>query len=121
MVTFKITPTQPFIVFSTVFKQHISYVVRWRFVIHAGIDGYSKRLVYINCSTDNRADTVLQLFKKAVDYHGLSSRVCGDRGVENVEVARYNILFLVHLTYTKGTNFCFFRTDFLLKFVKIRK
>ena len=80
-------------------------------MIHAGIDGYSRRLVYINCSTDNRADTVLQLFKTAVDHHGLPSRVRGDSGVENVEVARYDILFLVHLTYTKGTNFCFFRTE----------
>ena len=71
IVTFKITPTQPFIVFSIVFNQSISFVVRWRFVIHAGIDGYLRKLVYINCFTDNRADTVLQLFKRAVNHHGL--------------------------------------------------
>ena len=40
-------------------------------MIHEGIDGYSRRLVYINCFTNNRADTVLQLFKTAVDDHGL--------------------------------------------------
>ena len=47
-------------------------------MIRAGIDEYSRRLVYISCSTDNRADAVLQLFVTAVDYHGLLFRVRGD-------------------------------------------
>ena len=62
---------------------------RWRFVIHAGIDGYSRLPVYCHCSTDNRAQTVLQLFQGAVDMYGLPSRVRCDRGVENYDVGYY--------------------------------
>jgi hypothetical protein len=58
---------------------------RWRFVIHPGIDGYSRLPVYCHCSTDNRAQTVLQLFQGAVDMYGLPSRVRCDRGVENYD------------------------------------
>ena len=63
---------------------------RWRFVIHAGIDGYSRMLVFIHCSTNNTAETVLGLFQAAVDSFGLPSRVRTDKGGgENVDVARY--------------------------------
>lgn len=61
---------------------------RWRFVIHAGIDGYSRLPVYCHCSTDNRAQTV-QLFQGAVDMYGLPSRVRCDRGVENYDLGYY--------------------------------
>ena len=32
-------------------------LVRWRFVTHGGIDGYSCLIVYLKCSTDNKAAT----------------------------------------------------------------
>ena len=64
---------------------------RWRFVIHAGIDGYSRLPVYCHCSTDNRAQAVLQLFQGAVDMYGLPSRVRCDRGVENYDVGYYRV------------------------------
>ena len=47
------------------------------FVIHGGIDGYSRRIMYLHCSCNNKAATVLQLFKAVVE------------GVENVDVAWY--------------------------------
>ena len=64
-------------------------LIRWRFVIHGGIDGYSRKIVYLHCSNNNKALTVLYLFQKAVEEHGLPSRVRSDMGVENYDVARF--------------------------------
>ena len=61
----------------------------WRFVVHGGIDGFSRMIVFLACSTNNRASTVLQCFKSAVDKFGLPSRVRSDKGGENNEVAWY--------------------------------
>ncbi|XP_070573502.1 uncharacterized protein [Ptychodera flava] len=66
-------------------------LIRWRFVIHGGIDGYSRKITYLKCSVDNRAETVLSHFKSAVELYGLPSRVRSDKGLENVEVAKFMI------------------------------
>ena len=65
---------------------------RWRFVIHAGVDGYSRTIVFMLCSNNNRANTVLHGFQGAVAEYSLSSRVRVDRGGENVEVANYMLM-----------------------------
>lgn len=62
---------------------------RWRFVTHAGIDGYSRVPVYCVCSNNNRSATVLQSFLGAVEKYGLPSRVRCDKGTENYDVAYY--------------------------------
>ena len=60
---------------------------RWRIVIHGAIDGYSHLPVYLKCSTNNRADTVLGYFVEAVRTYGLPLRVRTDRGGENSDPA----------------------------------
>ena len=62
-------------------------LIRWKIAVHGGIDGFSRRIVYLHASSNNRADTVLKLFHGAVMECGWPSRVRSDKG-ENVEVAR---------------------------------
>jgi hypothetical protein len=66
-------------------------LVRWKFITHAGIDGYSRLIVYLKCSTNNRASTVYELFLRAIQQYHLPSRVRSDQGRENIRVAQHMI------------------------------
>ncbi len=57
--------------------------------IHGGVDGFSRIPVYLHCSTNNEASTVLELFREAVFQYGLPSRVRCDMGGENVDVSMF--------------------------------
>lgn len=74
---------------STFVVWHFKCNCRWRLVIHGGVDGYSRIPVYLCCSNNNYASTVLALFQSAVASYGLSSRVRSDKGGENVEVSLF--------------------------------
>ncbi|KAK4695174.1 hypothetical protein P7C70_g8600, partial [Phenoliferia sp. Uapishka_3] len=58
-------------------------------VVHTFCDGFSRLVPCIRASTNNRADTVLDVFLEGVGQYGLPSRCRGDRGGENVKVAYY--------------------------------
>ncbi|CAB4441421.1 unnamed protein product [Rhizophagus irregularis] len=66
-------------------------LIRWKLVIHGGIDGFSRMIVYLRCSGNNKAITVLSYFCEAVEKFGIPSRVRGDRGGENIKVAEWMI------------------------------
>lgn len=53
------------------------------------MDGFSRCIIYLKCCSNNRAETVLQLFQEGVRNFGLPSRVRADAGVENTQVARF--------------------------------
>ncbi|XP_057183896.1 uncharacterized protein LOC130550433 [Triplophysa rosa] len=72
-------------------------LIRWRVVIHGGIDGFSRLIVYLTDATNNRSSTVIRSFLEAVNSYGVPSRVRSDKGEENVEVARF-------MVSTRGTN-----------------
>ena len=53
-------------------------MIRWQFVIHGGMDGFSRYIVFLHCSTNNRGSTVLDLFMMATFECGIPSRVRSD-------------------------------------------
>ena len=66
-------------------------LIRWRFVIHGAIDGFSRTIIYLSCAENNRALTVLNCFREGVSRYGLPDHVSSDHGGENVGVWRFMI------------------------------
>ena len=59
-------------------------LINWGFVIHVCIDGYSRLVTYLQCSLNNRKETVDELFEHAINEFGAPSRIRTDKGGENV-------------------------------------
>ena len=70
-------------------------LIRWKLVIHGCIDGFSRRIMYLKCCSNNLAETVLDLFLDAIRKDGdrWPSRIRVDRGVENVLVCDVMVQF----------------------------
>ena len=68
---------------------HLAFAFRWKFIIHGAIDGFSRKTMYLLCTTNNKAVTVLEEFLGAVKKHDLPLRVWGDMGIENADIAWY--------------------------------
>lgn len=61
-------------------------LIRWKIVIHGGIDGFSRLVTFLGASDNNRAETVTALFDRAIGARGVPSRVRADYGGENLGV-----------------------------------
>ena len=55
-------------------------LIRRRFVIHGGIDVFSRMITYLHCSTNNLSATVMILFYQAIQKYEVPSRVQSDKG-----------------------------------------
>ena len=61
-------------------------LIRWKLVVHGGIDGKTRTIVFLHCASNNLAATVLRHFQCAVNQCGLPDCVRTDRGGENVDM-----------------------------------
>lgn len=68
---------------------HNAFFWRYGIVIHGAIDGYSRCVIFLEVSLDNRAATVLSYFKTAVMQYGLPV------GVRYIAISRWNFFFLI--------------------------
>ena len=68
-------------------------LIRWRFVVHGSIDGFSRMITYLSCNTNNRSSTVMQLFRDSIREYGIPSRVRSDKGGENVLVCEFMVSY----------------------------
>ena len=66
-------------------------MIRWHLVVHGGIDGFSRTVVFLKCSDNNRAATVLDVFTKAVESYDIPYKIRTDNGGENTEKWRLMI------------------------------
>lgn len=60
-------------------------------MIHGGIDGYSRLIVYLNVALDNTAATAFAPFANACQEFGVPSRVRTDHGLENTDIGAFMI------------------------------
>jgi len=57
-------------------------LIRWNFVIHGCIDGYSRYLMTLKICTNNLAKTAYQFFEEAMSKFGIPSKIRVDGGGE---------------------------------------
>lgn len=61
-------------------------MIRWKIVVHGGIDGHSRKIMFLRASDNNRAETVGECYDEATLDWGVPSRVRVDYGKENLVV-----------------------------------
>lgn len=66
-------------------------LVRWKFIVSGGIDGFSRMIVFLKCEDNNKADTVFKCFMEGVKDFGVPLRVRIDKGMENSKIADFMI------------------------------
>lgn len=68
-------------------------LIRWRFVVHGGIDGFSQTVVHLSGATNNSSETVYKLFQNAIEEYGVPRWVRSDKGGEDMLVCRFMITY----------------------------
>ena len=63
-------------------------LIRWRFVVHGGIDGFSRLITFLACNSNNCAKTMLNAFEEGIQKCGWPRKIRSDHGGENVDVWR---------------------------------
>ena len=64
-------------------------LIRWRMVVHGGVDGFSRSVVLLRFSNNNEAETVLEQFLLGTQTFHFPRRIRTDYGTENVKVAMF--------------------------------
>lgn len=59
-------------------------LIRWRLLVHVGVDGFSRLITFCQLSNNNKSRTVLALFDGAILKYGTPLRIRTDEGGENV-------------------------------------
>ena len=62
-------------------------------MVHGGMDGFSRTVVYLSGATNNSLDTVYRWFTNAVEEYGVPSRVRSDNSGENILVCRFMVTY----------------------------
>ena len=57
--------------------------------MHGAIDGFSRAVMFLKCSTNNEALTGLTLFEDAIQKFNVPARTRCDHGTENIQVAKW--------------------------------
>ena len=66
-------------------------LILWGIIIHGGINGYSRLVTYLVVATNNQAETAFRAFQTGNEDYGVPSRVCTDKGGENVQIGEFMI------------------------------
>lgn len=61
-------------------------LIRWKLIVHGAMDGYNKMLTFLQCASNNRAETVMGLFNTAISELGRPVHIKIDHGWENVQI-----------------------------------
>ncbi len=78
----------------------------WGFWVHGCVDGHSRLIIYLECCSNKRSQTVLDCFRRAIAIFGWPSRIRGDLGTENngIEILMIEHWGAAHRAYLREGN-----------------
>jgi hypothetical protein len=63
--------------------------VQWKFPIWGAVDGYSRKIMFLEVGNNYKAETVFESFIEACVKFNEPSKICIDKGTENFAMRRY--------------------------------